>query len=116
MYLWSLAACISCSRSATPSASIPFWFRRGTWFGQRPAERGSSVARASVKKWTLYVDESGNFANSEDDVAIAGLLVSDELPGLTSNEVKRSLEAALPGFPWPWHAGLLNSASWVALV
>ena len=64
----------------------------------------------------LYVDESGKFADSEDDVAIAGLLVSDDLPGLAPSEVKRSLEAAVPGFPWPWHAGLLNNASWMALV
>jgi len=72
--------------------------------------------RASPTRWTLYVDESGSFANTEDDVAIAGVLVSDDLPGLAPAEVRRSLEAAVPGFPWPWHARLFNNASWVALV
>lgn len=72
--------------------------------------------RETLKRWTLYVDESGSFADSEDDVALAGLLVSEDVPGLKPGEVRRSLEAAVPGFPWPWHARLLNSASWIALV
>lgn len=72
--------------------------------------------RETVKRWTLYVDESGSFADSEDDVALAGLLVSEDVPGLKPGEVRRSLEAAVPGFPWPWHARLLNSPSWIALV
>jgi hypothetical protein len=72
-------------------------------------------ARISAKRWTLYVDESGSFADSEDDVAIAGLLVSDDVPGLSPAEVKKSLEKAVPGFPWPWHARLINNACWVAL-
>lgn len=66
--------------------------------------------------WTLYVDESGNFADVEDDVAVSGLLIRDDVPGLSVNEVKRALESVVPGFPWPWHASLINNASWVALV
>jgi hypothetical protein len=62
------------------------------------------------------VDESGNFVDPDDNVALAGLLVSDDLPGLSPAEVKKSLDKAVPGFPWPWHARLINSASWVALV
>lgn len=65
--------------------------------------------------WTLYVDESGKFADVEDATAMAGLLVSEEIPGLSLREVRRSLESAVPGFPWPWHASLINNASWVAL-
>jgi len=66
-------------------------------------------------RWTLYVDESGKFADVEDDTAMAGLLVSEEVPGLSLREVRKSLEYAVPGFPWPWHASLINNASWVAL-
>lgn len=67
-------------------------------------------------RWTLYVDESGAFADPEDDVAIAGLLVSDELPGLSPAELKRSLNTAVRGFPWPWHARLLSRPSWIAII
>lgn len=69
-----------------------------------------------ITHWTLYVDESGSFADVEDDVAVSGLLIRGDVPGLSVNEVKRALESIVPGFPWPWHASLINNASWVALV
>src|ERR1022692_3835466 len=72
--------------------------------------------RESLTRWTLYVDESGNFADVEDDVAVSGVLIRDDVPGLSENEVKRALESVVPGFPWPGHASLINNASWVALV
>lgn len=69
-----------------------------------------------VTPWTLYVDESGSFTEVEDDVVVCGLLVRDDIPGLSIAEVRQSLESAVPGFPWPWHASLINNASWVAFV
>jgi hypothetical protein len=72
--------------------------------------------RESPTHWTLYVDESGNFADVDDDVTVSGLLIRDDVPGLSVNEVKRALENVVPGFPWPWHARLINNAAWVALV
>lgn len=65
--------------------------------------------------WRLFVDESGNFADAGEDVVVAGILAHSEAPGLRSEELRRTLEAACPGVPWPFHTSFLNAPVYLAL-
>jgi hypothetical protein len=55
-------------------------------------------------RWTLYIDESGDFAAPDDPVSVAGLLLRGEAPA----GLRAALEAAVPWYPWPLHASHLN--------
>jgi hypothetical protein len=70
---------------------------------------------ALERRWTLYLDESGQFSDASDAVAVAGLLVDEEAGGPSPREVEFGLKRMLPEFPWPLHASILNQASYVAL-
>lgn len=60
------------------------------------------------RAWRLYIDESGKFDDDEDEVAVAGMLVDSAVSATTWPALRRSLEAAWPGFTWPLHAWLTN--------
>jgi AcrR family transcriptional regulator len=51
----------------------------------------------------FYVDESGNFADAHDEVVAGGVLLSEVV-----TDVRKQLEAAVPGCPWPLHGAHLN--------
>ncbi len=67
------------------------------------------------RRWTLYLDESGQFSDAADHVAVAGLLVDEEAGGPGAREVEFGLKRMLPEFPWPLHAAVLSQPSYVAL-
>ena len=68
-----------------------------------------------VRSWTVYVDESGNFEDFQDHVAVAGLLLSDDATGVSPRALRTSLERAMPWFPWPLHASHVNQPAYVAI-
>jgi hypothetical protein len=61
------------------------------------------------------VDESGKFDDEQDCAVVGGLLVSAEASAARPEALRLALQQAVPGFPWPLHAKLLNQASYVAL-
>ncbi len=63
--------------------------------------------------WGLFVDESGDFTSSEDPVAVAGLLVREDVAGGRAHEMRESVRRALPGLPWPLHASLLRQTGFI---
>jgi hypothetical protein len=67
------------------------------------------------KNWSLFVDESGDFADPAECVAVAGLLLAEDIPGYSSPEIKEILAKALPGFPWPLHACFVNQLAYVGI-
>ena len=64
--------------------------------------------------WVLFVDESGNFSDASDVVAVGGLLLRDS-PALQPHVLKASLQRAVPELPWPFHAAFVNQPAYVAL-
>jgi hypothetical protein len=60
------------------------------------------------QRWELYVDESGNFSCSEDEVVVAGLLVNTEQAGLDGREIAQAVQAELPHIPLPLHYSFLK--------
>jgi hypothetical protein len=64
------------------------------------------------KKWSLYIDESGQFDDRNASVVVAGVLVQ----GLRSGrlELRERLERIAPGLPWPLHANRLGQPAWIA--
>ena len=65
--------------------------------------------------WAFFVDESGDFADPSDAVSVAGLLVNELTPSYRPSEMRKTLEAAAPGFPWPLHASFINQPAYVAI-
>ncbi len=63
--------------------------------------------------WGLFVDESGDFSSPDDPVAVAGLLVREDVAGGRAGEMRESVRRALPGLPWPLHASLLHQTGFV---
>lgn len=71
---------------------------------------------ARETRWTLYLDESGDFDEPLDPVAVGGLLLRDDLVATSSRSLAAGLKKALPWLPWPLHAGLINQPAYMALV
>jgi len=63
-------------------------------------------------RWSLYVDESGDFGDPERGVVIGGVLVR----GLRvePSAIREALERIAPGLPWPLHANRLGLPAWLA--
>ena len=51
--------------------------------------------------WRLFIDESGNFGDGSDSVAVAGWWAGDDA---WAPRLRATLEHALPHLPWPPHA------------
>lgn len=66
--------------------------------------------------WDLFVDESGNFEDADDDATVCGLLVRAGLPGTRPPELRTSLQGVLPFLPWPFHARLYNRPAFLGIV
>src|SRR5687768_6258742 len=62
----------------------------------------------------FFVDESGQFDNTSDTVAVAGLLLRDS-PALQPHILTATLKRALPSLPWPLHAAFINQPAYLAL-
>lgn len=60
----------------------------------------------NVRRWRLYVDESGDFSDRDARCAVLGLLVEDGAEGFEHARLERALRAAAPDVPWPIHAWL----------
>gem|GEM_PF-2970025 len=67
------------------------------------------------QRWAFFVDESGRFEDPSDPVAVAGLLVAHSEPVYRPSDIRKALEASVPGFPWPLHASFLNQPAYVAV-
>jgi hypothetical protein len=63
---------------------------------------------AAIVRWDLFIDESGDFADLDDEVVVAGLLIHGDTPGSNPAQLRRSLQAAAPDLPWPLKASDLN--------
>ncbi len=59
-------------------------------------------------EWGLFVDESGDFQEPEDDVVGVGILLRLDAPSVRAQAIDRELHRAMPGFPWPLHAAHIN--------
>jgi len=68
-----------------------------------------------TERWAFYVDESGNFDDAFDDVAVAGLLLRDSA-ALHPHAIRAALRRAIPLLPWPLHATFINQPAYVAMV
>lgn len=55
-----------------------------------------------MNHWTLYVDESGSFANLSQPVVVAGVLWRHKA-GEDLAKLKSQLTTAVPQATWPWH-------------
>lgn len=60
------------------------------------------------QKWFLFIDESGNFDDTDDPVSICGLLLRWPVPGLRHGELAQAIRSALPHVPWPPHTAHLR--------
>lgn len=60
----------------------------------------------NVRRWRLYVDESGDFGDRGARCAVLGLLVEEGAEGFERLRLERALREAAPGVPWPIHAWL----------
>jgi hypothetical protein len=68
-----------------------------------------------MEHWSLFVDESGDFDDPEDDVVVAGLLLSEERHPRLARRLRRALDEAVPEVPWPIHARLTRQPVMFAL-
>ncbi|MCB9609693.1 MAG: hypothetical protein H6716_24080 [Polyangiaceae bacterium] len=64
-----------------------------------------------MANWILAVDESGNVNDQSDHALLGGVLVREHDTSLFRSELRRAIEAALPGVPWPPHATELRFVS-----
>jgi len=64
--------------------------------------------------WALFVDESGNFDDPDDIVAVSGVLLHHR-SSLQPHVLKSALKRAAPLLPWPPHAWLLNQPAFTAI-
>lgn len=70
--------------------------------------------RGPVERWSLFVDESGDFSDNDDEVVVAGLLVSDVRHSRLERRLRHALDRA-PDVPWPVHAWLTRRPIMFAL-
>jgi hypothetical protein len=68
----------------------------------------SQFSRNAATRWNLFLDESGNFSDPDDEVVVAGLLVRVDIPGSHPSQIRAALEAAVPDLPWPVKASEFN--------
>lgn len=64
-----------------------------------------------TSRWTLFVDEAGDFAESKDHVLVAGVCIPARIDAGFSLALKQYLTEAAPLVPWPLHRRLMNRAS-----
>jgi len=57
-----------------------------------------------MRRWRLFIDESGDF--DTDTSIVVGVLVEQPAPSWEPARLRRALEAAAPGVPWPIHGWL----------
>jgi len=67
-------------------------------------------------RWSLYIDESGDFADASSSVVVGGLLVRAEAECGGPGPLRRRLLNAIPIPHWPLHASRINLPVWFALV
>lgn len=67
-------------------------------------------------RWNLFFDESGRFEDPDDEVAVAGLLVREDVTSFHSHRLRATLEEAVPALPWPLHSWLLYHPSYLLVV
>lgn len=65
------------------------------------------------QEWGLYVDESGDFSSSSDELVVAGLLLPADDPRFEDERLRRDLRSAAPSLPWPPHAAYYSVAAWL---
>ncbi len=58
--------------------------------------------------WLLFIDESGNFSNPDDDVVVGGWLVRAYDTDQLRAALRERLDASLPTIPFPPHAAHLD--------
>lgn len=69
---------------------------------------------AVTTRWSFFVDESGNFGDPDDIVAVSGVLLHHR-SSLQPHVLKAALRRVVPVLPWPPHAWLLNQPAFTAM-
>ncbi|MCB9609031.1 MAG: hypothetical protein H6716_20735 [Polyangiaceae bacterium] len=54
--------------------------------------------------WILGIDESGNVNDRGEHALLGGVLIREHDTSLFRRELRKAIEASLPGIPWPPHA------------
>jgi hypothetical protein len=57
-----------------------------------------------IRRWNLYVDESGDFSRDDSDPAVVGLLAAEYCKSVSVLRLKQALRQAMPEVGWPIHA------------
>ena len=73
-------------------------------------------SHALETRWSLYVDESGDFSDAWISVVVGGLLVRADAERGGPEPLRRQLLGAIPIEFWPLHAAQINLPVWFALV
>jgi hypothetical protein len=69
-----------------------------------------------VQRWRLFIDESGDFADLEGEVVVAGRLVPEGGPNSHPRQIRKALESAAAGLVWPLKTTELNQPVFVVLL
>lgn len=64
-----------------------------------------------TSRWTLFIDEAGNFAEPKDHVLVAGVCIPARVDAGFGLALKHALQDAAPLVPWPLHRRLMNRVS-----
>lgn len=68
-----------------------------------------------MRRWHLYVDETGRFDADDPNCAVVGLLVDHALHTQSLRRVRATWEQLVPEVAWPPHSALLRQPlAWVA--
>ncbi|MCB9609762.1 MAG: hypothetical protein H6716_24430 [Polyangiaceae bacterium] len=64
-----------------------------------------------MANWILGIDESGRVDDRGDHALLGGVLIREHDTSLFRRELRKAIEASLPGIPWPPHATDLRLVS-----
>lgn len=68
-----------------------------------------------MRRWNLFVDESGDFDNAADEVVVAALAIEVGTPGTHPLSLKRAITTIFRGVPWPPRAAEIDRPVYLAL-
>ncbi len=71
-----------------------------------------NAARSRPTRWTLHLDESGDFAVPGETVLIAGLMLQEAASGAADEMLGAALRRLDPLVPYPPHATELRQTAW----
>jgi hypothetical protein len=70
--------------------------------------------KPEMETWSLFVDETGRFADAEAfTCAVAGLLLPSSVVSVVNHDVKYRLQEEYAWLPWPMHATDMKCMPWM---